>query len=349
MDLKLHANATTTPKTRAYIQASTASVAELAVELGVNESTVRRWKGRTSVADRSHVPHQLKTSLSATEEQLVVALRQELELSLDDIVEVMHRCCNDALSRSAIHRCLQRHGISHRPPPAKQEVGRFEPAPVGFIHIDLKHLTRLEGHPSYVFVAIDRATRFVHIEIIERRDASTIAACLVRLLTAFPYPVHTILTDNGAEFTDRFGAIRWHTDSKPTGKHAFDLICRWYDIDHRLTRPFHPQTNGMAERFNRRLADALRNHPASGNAGKNKFASHANRDAFLHAFVDSYNKTRLRCLDYKAPAEALANLTGHNTQAGTHLEMWRLLRKDLTSSGWAPACAGVTRWVGKYL
>ncbi|WP_425285189.1 phage terminase small subunit-related protein, partial [Devosia insulae] len=52
MDLKLHANATTTPKTRAYIQASTASVADLAVELGVNESTVRRWKGRTSVADR---------------------------------------------------------------------------------------------------------------------------------------------------------------------------------------------------------------------------------------------------------------------------------------------------------
>ena len=316
MDLKLHANATTTPKTRAYIQASTASVAELAVELGVNESTVRRWKGRTSVADRSHVPHQLKTSLSATEEQLVVALRQELELSLDDIVEVMHRCCNDTLSRSAIHRCLQRHDISRRPPPAKPQAGRFEPAPVGFIHIDLKHLTRLEGRPSYVFVAIDRATRFVHIEIIERRDASTIAACLVRLLTAFPYPVHTILTDNGAEFTDRFGAVRWHAASKPTGKHAFDLICRWYDIDHRLTRPFHPQTNGMAERFNRRLADALRSHPAAGNAGKNKFASHANRDAFLHTFVDSYNKTRLKCLDYKAPAEALANLAGHNTFAG---------------------------------
>ena len=129
MDLKLHANATTTPKTRAYIQASTASVADLAIELGVNESTVRRWKGRTSVADRSHVPHQLKTSLSATEEQLVVALRQELELSLDDIVEVMRRCCNDALSRSAIHRCLQRHGISQRPLSAKPAVGRFEPAP----------------------------------------------------------------------------------------------------------------------------------------------------------------------------------------------------------------------------
>jgi transposase InsO family protein len=286
------------------------------MELGVNESTVRRWKGRSSVADRSHTPHRLATSLSPTEEQLVVALRQELDLPLDDLVEVMRRCCNGTLSRSAIHRCLQRHGISRRPLPAKPEVGRFEPASVGFIHIDLKHLTRLEGRPSYVFVAIDRATRFVHIEITERRDASTIAACLVRLLTAFPYPIHTILTDNGAEFTDRFGAARWSKTSKPTGSHAFDLLCRWYGIDHRLTRPFHPQTNGMAERFNRRIADALRSQPPTGNAGKNKFASNASRDAFLFDFVDSYNKTRLRCLNYQAPQQALANLAGHNTKAG---------------------------------
>ncbi|WP_210184496.1 hypothetical protein, partial [Devosia insulae] len=50
-------------------------------------------------------------------------------------------------------------------------------------------------------------------------------------------------------------------------------------------------------------------------------ASHVQRDAFLYAFVDSYNKTRLRCLDYKAPAEALANLTGHNTKAGTQCDL----------------------------
>lgn len=57
MQLTLHANAVTTPKTRAYIQASTASVAELAAELGVNETTIRRWRGRqtpgTTVPGRS--------------------------------------------------------------------------------------------------------------------------------------------------------------------------------------------------------------------------------------------------------------------------------------------------------
>jgi len=67
MDLALHANATTTPRTRSYIQRSKKSVTELATELGVSETTVRRWRARTTVSDRSHRPHRLMTSLSAME------------------------------------------------------------------------------------------------------------------------------------------------------------------------------------------------------------------------------------------------------------------------------------------
>lgn len=317
MDMKLHANATTTPKTRASIQASRASVAELAAALGVSETTIRRWRGRREVADRSHAPKRQAISLSPLEEQLVVELRGELALSLDDIVEVMRRCCNPQLSRSAIHRTLVRHGMSRRARAAAPVVGRFEPAPVGFIHVDLKHLTRLQGRPALVFVAIDRATRFVHVEIMPRRDAETAAACLERFLQAFPHPVATVLTDNGSEFTDRFGGARWGQRTRGTGRHAFDRVCAAHGIAHRLTRPFHPQTNGMVERFNRRLAELIRTRPGTrANEGKNKFTSHAERDAFLHAFVDSYNRTRLKCLDYQAPAERLANLTGHNTCAG---------------------------------
>ena len=322
MHLKLHANATTTPKIRASIQAlaKTHSVAALAERFGVDETTVRRWKDRTDTADRSHVPHTIETSLTPTEEALVVELRTALSLSLDDIVEVMHRCANPELSRSAIHRCLKRHGISAARPPVKgAPAGTFEAATVGFIHIDLKHLTKLEGKASFVFVAIDRATRFVHIEIIARRDAATVAGCLERFLAAFPHPVHTILTDNGSEFTDRFGAARWRTERRATGRHAFDRVCARHGIAHRLTRPFRPQTNGMVERFNRRLAEAIAEKDSvAANEGKNKFHTHAERDAFLHTFVQNYNQTRLRALGYKAPAEKLANLTGHNTQAGTH-------------------------------
>lgn len=238
---------------------------------------------------------------------MVVELRTSLDLPLADIVEAMRRCLNPKLSRSAIHRCLKRHGISAGPKPAKSPAGSFENASIGFIHVDLKHLTRLEGRPSFVFVAIGRATRFVPVEIIGRRDADTVAACLERFLAAFPHKVHTILTGNGSEFTGRFGGARW----RATGRHAFGRICSRHGIEHRLTRPFRPQTNGLVERFNRRLSEAIgAKASAAGNEGKNRFHSHAERDAFVHDFVHRYNRTRLECPGYRAPAELISNPPG---------------------------------------
>lgn len=140
---------------------------------------------------------------------------------------------------------------------------------------------------------------------------------LTRFLAHFPYPVHTILTDNGAEFTDRFAVdMKNKPPGKPSGKHPFDLICTDHNINHKLTRPYRPQTNGMVERFNRRLAEAIGREPKHGSA-RRTFLCHADRDAFLNRVVADYNRTRLKCLGYLAPREALANLPGPNTFAGT--------------------------------
>ena len=98
MLVKLHANAATTPKVRAYIQASNLPPSELALELGLSETTVRRWKGRSGVADRSSAPHTLASSFSLEEEEIAVQLRTELDLSLDDSLEVMRRCLRPRLS-----------------------------------------------------------------------------------------------------------------------------------------------------------------------------------------------------------------------------------------------------------
>lgn len=329
MLVKLHANAATTPKTRAYIQASRQSVAELARELGISETTVRRWRQRRVVADRASTPHTLATGFAAEEEAIAVELRTRLQLSLDDILEVMRRCLRPEISRSALHRCLQRRGVSQKSASPKPAAQRFDPEPFGYVHVDLKHLPRLQGQRAYVFVAIERTTRFVHVEIVQQRSGATIAACLEAFLEAFGHPVHTILTDNGAEFTDRFGDARWrqrdHQRDRGTGAHPFDQVCQRHAVRHKLTRPYRPQTNGMAERFNRRLAEALESHPpANTNAGKNRFRDHAQRNAFIHTFVNHYNRTRLRCLGHKAPAEILANLPGHNTFAGTRNLMRRI-------------------------
>lgn len=338
MQVRLHANATTTPKTRAYIQASAASAAELTEELGVSETTIRRWRGRTDVKDRSHAPKRRTTKLTLTEETLICELRRTVGLSLDDITEVMRRCVNTKISRSAVHRCLKRHGISGRAKGERPRPGAFAPASVGFVHVDLKHLPRLVGEKSYAFVAIDRATRFVHVEIVKRRDAKTIAGALKRFLKAFPHPVHTILTDNGSEFTDRFAVdMKGKPEGKPSGTHPFDVVCANRKIDHRLTRPFRPQTNGMVERFNRRLAEALRQAPpAKRNRGKNRFDTHAQRNAFIDNFVHAYNRTRLKCLAYRAPLEALNNLPEHNTKAGAQSKI-NCRAKPVFLFCWIPA------------
>jgi transposase-like protein len=316
MELNLHANATTTPKVRAYIQRSKRPVAELAGELGVSETTIYRWRGRSSVNDRSHVPKRLATSLSALDEALVGELRTKLQLPLDDITEVMRRCVNAKLSRSAIHRCLKRHGLNKRPSPDKPKIGAFEQASIGFIHVDLKHLPALQRRKSYAFVAIDRATRYVYLEIHPRRDAETAAGFLNRFLAHFPHRVHTILTDNGSEFTDRFAVdMKDKPHDRPSGRHPFDRVCGKHKIDHRLTRPYRPQTNGMVERFNRRIVEAIGRQPKRGIAHR-LFVSHNDRDAFLNRFVHDYNRTRLKCLDYRAPIQALANPPGPNTCAG---------------------------------
>ena len=165
-----------------------------------------------------------------------------------------------------------------------------------------------------MFVAIDRATRYVWVKVLARRTAATVTQAVEEFLAAFPHKVHTILTDNDGAFTDRFAV---HKQGKPAGQpsgtHRLDHVCRAHGITHRLIRPYHPQTNGMVERFNRRLSDALQSQPTLRAQCSNRFRSHAERNAFITRVVDNYNRTRLRCLNYQAPLHLLQNLTGHNT------------------------------------
>ena len=76
----------------------------------------------------------------------------------------------------------------------------------------------------------------------------------------------------------------------------------------------------MVERFNRRLGEHLDRMPQNRAAHHRRFIDHAERDAYLQAFVADYNQTRLRCLGYNAPAQLLAKLTGYNTFTGAGSE-----------------------------
>ena len=124
-----------------------------------------------------------------------------------------------------------------------------------------------------------------------------------------------IVTDNGFEWTDRCtGFIK----KKATGKHPVDLVCKEYKIKHSLTRIRRPQTNGMVERFNRRVNEAIsRKEKICTNSGRNSFYSHEERNEFIKNFIDGYNRTRLRCLNYNAPILLLySNHPEDNTYGG---------------------------------
>ena len=300
MQVRLHKNATTTPKTRALIQASDLPMTVLAKQFGVGVETIARWKQRDSVEDRSHTPHRLQTTLSAEQEAIVLVLRRTLGLSLDDLLAVVREFLHPGILRSSLHRMLKRHGVSAREAISvdKPKVKPFKAYEPGFVHVDVKYLPQMadEDTRRYLFVAIDRATRWVFIAVYATKTATNAGRFLSAVVKAAPFHIQTILTDNGKEFTDRFITAGERT---PTGEHAFDQLCAELDIEHRLTRPRHPQTNGMVERFNGRIADILRTH---------HFRSGEELETALMRYAWLYNhQLPQKALGHIAPVQALKN------------------------------------------
>src|ERR1700733_5498563 len=164
----LHGSATTTEAVRRAIQHSQASLRALAKRYGINQKTVAKWKGRTSVADVPTGPKEPRsTVLSAEEEAVVVAFRRHTLLPLDDCLYPLQPTI-PRLTRSSLHRCLQRHGVSRLPQVEgdKEPRGKFKTYPIGFFHIDIAEVQTAEGK-LYLFVAIDRTSKFAFVQLVE--------------------------------------------------------------------------------------------------------------------------------------------------------------------------------------
>jgi hypothetical protein len=174
----------------------------LARRHGVNPKTIAKWRARADVADRRTGPVEPRsTTLSAEEEAIVVAFRRHTLLPLDDCLYALQPTIPH-LTRSALHRCLKRHGISRLPETDgdKPVRKRFKAYPIGFFHIDIAEI-RTEQGKLHLFVAIDRTSKFAFAQLHERATTRIAADFLRALLQAVPYRVHTVLTDNGLHFT----------------------------------------------------------------------------------------------------------------------------------------------------
>ena len=213
-----------------------------------------KWRRRQSVEDMPMGPQDARsTVLSAEQEALCVAFRKHTLLPLDDCLYAL-RASIPHLTRSSLHRLFRRHDISRLPSVEGEKVKKkFKAYPIGYFHIDIAEVRTEEGK-LYMLVAIDRTSKFAFVELHDRATRRNASEFLRRLIKVVPYKVHTVLTDNGVQFCH----MRHHRDG-PTAQysvHMFDRICRENGIEHRLTKPNHPWTNGQVERMNRTLKEA---------------------------------------------------------------------------------------------
>ena len=201
---------------------------------------------------------------------------------------------NTTLTRSSLHRCLQRHGIS-RLPDVEEEAKpkkKFKQYPIGYFHIDIAEVRTEEGKLC-LFVAIDRTSKFAYVELHKSATKIIAAEFLRNLIKILPYKIHTILTDNGIQFTNQ-------ERHKHAFKHIFDRVCEENSIEHRLTKVSHPWTNGQVERMNRTIKDAT--------VKKYYYKSHQQFKAHLYSFVMAYNYAkRLKTLKGLTPYEFICN------------------------------------------
>jgi transposase InsO family protein len=303
-----HANARLTVHGRAELVRRVVElgrpVAHVVIELNVSRATGYKWlarwrtEGMAGLLDRPSRAHRLPAKTAVELETQVLALRAERKLGPARISPLV------GLAPSTVHAVLRRHGM-HRlawlDRPTGELVRRYERnRPGELVHVDVKKLGvirpgggwRVHGRDSaqrnhsrneqlagrrvgydYVHCAIDDNTRLAYAEIHSDETAATCARFLRAAAAWFAEHgidrIERVMTDNARAYRISHA---WRDALADVGAQA------------RFTRPYRPQTNGKAERFNRTLADEW--------AYIRPFNSSAERTSALPDWLHTYNHHR---------------------------------------------------------
>jgi transposase InsO family protein len=288
-----------------------ATVTEVAASLGVSRQTVSGWKSRyeasglAGLADRSRRPVSCPHRASAEVEAAVCELRRKHPgWGPRRIAFVLERsgAVDPVPSRMTVYRILVRHGLvqpgvrrrkrsDYRRWQRDRPMQLWQMDIVGGVMLvnpvtgeltEAKVVTGVDDHSRYCVVA----------SVVERATGRAVCAAFVRALRRFGVPGE-VLTDNGRQFTDRFGQ---------GGEVLFDRICRENGIAHRLTRPASPTTTGKVERFHQTLRRELLDHCQP-------FESVEAAQAALDCWVEEYNFRRPhQALGMQFPADRFASV-----------------------------------------
>ena len=248
---KYHSNAKTNTHIRAEIKSSNFDNKTLALIYNVSGNTISKWKNADSLQDASSTPHTIDYALNELEQLLIVSVRKTSWLPLDDVLDMVQAQNITNANRSNVYRTLCRYNINTVPQEQKDKAKIFKEYEPGYLHIDVTYLPKFDGVKYYLFVAIDRATRTMYYRVYSEKTGANATDFLEECIEFFPMYISHVLTDNGLEFTNRLLKSKKGKLCQKISK--FTQKCIDSEINHRQTKPFTPQTNGMVERVNQTI------------------------------------------------------------------------------------------------
>ncbi|HEY3379582.1 MAG TPA: IS481 family transposase [Armatimonadota bacterium] len=277
------------------------SITALAHKYGISRKTAYKWFARWdaggrdvgALTEQSRAPRVCPRRLAPATEAAIV---REAQAHPDQgLVRLTRRVQRQGLTVSVygVYRALLRAGVfqrRQRRAPRKRYRRVVQTVPGELVQGDLM---QLDGG-QYQVTVIDSATRYLAAVVVPNKQVATVRKALARLLTALPFPVQTLQTDHGTEFTYAFFP---HVQAE----HPLDAWCRQHGIRHRLIPVAYPQANGKVERVHRICRQEFyrryRLRPGQTWTG------------WLPKYVDYYNQQREHgSLDWRTPAQQVQRL-----------------------------------------
>jgi transposase InsO family protein len=297
----MHRNAPLTPEGRLRLCRLIEdgwTIASSAESMRISRQTAHKWwrrfqeAGEAGLVDRSSRPRRCPTKTSSKVERKVIELRRRHQLGPARLAP------RAGIPASTLHRILARHGVSRLSDldrASGRVIRRIETSHPGeLVHMDIKKQARIPkgggwrvngvakrpkggrgGRPKmgYAFIhsTIDAHSRLAYSEVHANEQAMTMMSFWRRALKFFAsygITVERVMTDNGS-------CYRWKD---------FNRLLVEQAIEHTYTRPFRPQSNGKAERYNRTLLNEW--------AYARPYRSEAARTRALDTWLHMYNHHR---------------------------------------------------------
>ena len=304
--MRYHSNAKTNIKQREFIKQSNLSTRQLAKILHVSHVTVAKWKKVDHTKDKSSAPGEVHYAVDKKYWVIIKRVREKAKLPLDDLLYQLKNYIPN-LNRSNLYRILLKYRLNKLTKEEKREIKKFKEYKPGYLHIDTFYLPKINGERMYCFLAIDRATRLIFLRIYKDKSQESASEFLKQAIEFYPFKIHTILTDNGREYTLLGQKVFGKSSNKSS---LFELVCEMFDIEHRKTKPKHPWTNGMAERAVREVKEHT-----------SKIKRYSSQEEMIKDVLNYQNthnfNYRMKVLNYKTPYEKVLEWYNKNPEIFT--------------------------------